>query len=87
MKAGFLEGNKIRGKSGSVEASRRRGRPPEPMEVIPAKFDLLLKRLKVEESEAAEHPIVKAWVKVHYRSLYIPEKVLERVGISPHSCL
>jgi hypothetical protein len=51
------------------------------MPETPAGFDMLLYRLGITEKEAVRNPVVHSWVRLHYRTKYVPEKVLEAVGV------
>jgi hypothetical protein len=54
------------------------------MPIMPATlaaFDLLLYKLNVKEKEAARHAKVRAWVKQNYTRRYVPESVLEALGL------
>ena len=69
--------------------TKRRGNPnwgksldiSPPMPVSLCGWDLLLYRLNVKEADAASHPAVQAYIRRHYRSRFVPEKVLETCGI------
>ena len=60
----------------------RSQRNPPVMPESPAGFDLLLYRLGIAEKDAATHPSVQAWIRENYRTSFVPEKVLEAVGVS-----
>jgi hypothetical protein len=53
----------------------------EPAATDPTRFDQLLQRLGVAESEAGSHPVARAWVRIHYRNCYVPETVLAQAGV------
>jgi hypothetical protein len=48
----------------------------------PAGFDMLLYRLGITEKEAPTNPSVRSWVRLHYRTSFVPEKVLDAVGVT-----
>jgi hypothetical protein len=50
--------------------------PPEPPE-----FERLLQRAGVKETEAAKNPQVRQWVKSFYRTKFVPEKILDEIGL------
>jgi len=68
--------------------TRHRGNPnwgrshdqAPPMPVSLCGWDLLLYRLKLREADAASHPAVRSYINRFYRSRYVPEKVLEKLG-------
>ena len=68
--------------------TKRRGNPNwgKSLDQIPlmpvslSGWDLLLYRLKLRESEAAGHPLVRIYIQKHHRSRFVPEKVLENLG-------
>jgi hypothetical protein len=59
---------------------RAQGQIPEVPEGPPG-FDKLLSELGISEQEAAKHPSVRSWVRKHYRDSFVPEKILEAVGV------
>ena len=67
--------------NGWMKASALRGRPPAPVVVVPTLWSELLKEFGLSEESAVNDVRVRSWVKAHYRSRYIPENVLDLVGI------
>lgn len=49
----------------------------------PTRFDDVLRDAGVTHEKAATHPEVRAWVKKWYRSRYVPEPILEELGLDP----
>ena len=72
---------RARSKNGWMKASARRGAPPKVDPIVPTEFELLVKRLGIDNELAATHPISRHWIKVHYRTRYVPEGVLDAAGI------
>jgi hypothetical protein len=60
-----------------VRAQANHVEPPVP----PAGFDVLLSRLGIKEKDAAKNALVKQWVRQHYHTRFVPEKILEAVGV------
>jgi hypothetical protein len=48
----------------------------------PSGFDVLLERLRITEKEAPRHPDVRKYVYEHYRTSFVPEKVLSALGVT-----
>jgi len=66
-------------RSGWMEQSAWRGRLPKVESIEPAKFDLLLASLGIGEDIAASHPKAIKWVREHYRSRFVPERILDAI--------
>ena len=75
-------------KSGWRDAQRSRlaGTIHAPL-ILPDRpaFDEVLSRVGVGPAEAPQHPLVRVWIKHNYRSKYVPESILEALGISLES--
>ena len=48
----------------------------------PSGFDVLLERLRITEKEASRNPDVRRWVHENYRTRYVPEKILDALGVT-----
>ncbi len=70
-------------KNGWLAAARRRGRPPGPMPYKRPEFELILEQNKIQAGQAATNQVARKWIKTHYKSCWVPENVLDAVGISP----
>lgn len=66
--------------NGWKNASARRGRPPKQMPVIPTDWSILLQSLSLEEDGAENDARVRNWIKGHYRTRYVPEKIMDKLG-------
>lgn len=64
-----------------MKARARRGAPPKELPIEPTQFDVLLDRLGIGEDAVKTHPVARQWVRSHYRNCFVPEKVLDQVGI------
>jgi hypothetical protein len=60
---------------------RSQRKPLEEEIVCPSGFDLLLEKLGVTEKEAHIDPLVRLWIFENYRTRFVPEKVLDAVGV------
>jgi len=67
--------------NGWMKAARRRGAPEKDLPIVPTRFDTLLIKLRIGEDVAAYHPIMRHWIRVHYRTCYVPEYILDAAGI------
>jgi hypothetical protein len=68
--------------NGWKTAAARRGAPPKVDPIVPTRFDSLLVSLHLQESTASSHPVMRHWIKMHYRTCFVPEKVLDQLGVS-----
>jgi hypothetical protein len=71
--------------NGWMNASRRRGRPPVEMPIIPTMWEEYLSSLGLQEECAPNDQRVRTWIRRHYKTRYVPEPILEAVGIKPES--
>ncbi len=62
------------------QVTSARNGAPAPVE--PTGFDLLLRKLGLQEQTAHKHPKVKAWVRDNYRRRFVPEDVLDALHIT-----
>jgi hypothetical protein len=60
---------------------RSQRKPLEEDPICPSGFDLLLNGLGITEKEAAQNAAVRLWVFANYRTRFVPERVLEAVGV------
>jgi hypothetical protein len=59
------------------------GQLPKWLVPRPTRFDDVLREVGVPSEKAATHPKVRAWVKMWYRSRYVPEGILIELGLDP----
>lgn len=60
-----------------------------PILVEPSQWELFLRKLKLSDSEVLEtlcfrsrtSTKIKGWVRTHYRKVFVPEAILETMGI------
>jgi hypothetical protein len=50
-------------------------------EVVPTAWELFLKETKLTEKEAIRHPKARDWVRINCRRSFVPEAVLEAMGM------
>ncbi len=60
---------------------RSQRKPTDEEPICPSGFDLLLHGLGITEKEAAKNDAVRLWVFANYRTRFVPERVLEAVGV------
>ena len=64
------------------EKRRAAGMLPKWLEPQETKFETFLRTAGVKRAKAGENPLVRSWVKQNARRCYVPEDVLEAVGVS-----
>lgn len=66
----------------AAEKRAKAGLLPKWLEVTETEFEKFLRRESVSRKKAAANPLVRSWVKQNARRYWVPEDVLEAVGIS-----
>ena len=67
-------------KNGWQSQSANNGKVPE---IIwePTEFELLLNKLHIQESEVVRNTAARGWIKSNYMRRFVPEKVLDALGL------
>jgi len=75
-------------KSGWKTAGRRRvaGKMLE-LDIVPSAWDVLLASKQCSEDEAIRKPDVRDWIRSNFRRRFIPERVLDELGIKQEQCV
>lgn len=53
-----------------------------PPEVRPTEFDMLVKKLRLRPDVYLESALLKEWILTNYEQRYVPELLLEKMGLT-----